>query len=77
MELAFACTSAKQIVSKDIYEWMNNISGDELKRNVGVIACLIQKLAGPSGTTIPNNRTCNSCRRSNVSFNCSYCGNSQ
>ena len=76
MELEYACGTGKNAVLTGIYEWMMHMSADDLKRNAGVTAHLVMKLGGaPSTSTV--DRHCRNCNRSNVSFNCNYCGNTR
>lgn len=76
MELEFACNQAKSAVTQGIFEWMQNIPANDLKRNAGVIAHLVRKLAGGSTSSNANPNYCNHCRTSRT-FNCNYCGQSR
>ena len=81
MEIEYACKEARDVVTKGIYEWMQNISPQDLKRSVGVISSIIQGLgAGPAKPDAAirsngNQLICKNCSSQWRNFTCYQCGN--
>lgn len=64
LEVDFACTKAKDVVARGLYEWMSSVRAEDLKRNAGVLARLFQKMAGVGTSNPASGRptSCPSCR---------------
>ncbi|EKM56965.1 uncharacterized protein PHACADRAFT_254389 [Phanerochaete carnosa HHB-10118-sp] len=78
LEVDYACNNAKEVVAKGLYEWMDSISPEDLKRNAGVLARLFQKMAvGPSNPATSRPTSCPSCRAGTKGYSSFYsiCGN--
>lgn len=80
MQIEYACQEAKDVVTNGIYEWMQNLSPQDLKRSVGVISSLIQGLGATSTKqgairSNGNQLICNSCSGQWRNFRCYNCSN--
>lgn len=81
LEIAFVCDKAKDVLKNGMADWLNGISVENVKRNVGVIGFLVQKLATaptPAAVNVtPRPTSCQYCSRSGSNFylRCGSCNN--